>query len=75
MVLSRDAEKVAPYEISGRQPDASSPAQVAQVAQIFGGDTLRVCEYVGTESVSAEFSTTASEPYLRFMFMFMFMFM
>ena len=34
---------------------------VAQVAQIFGGvNTLS--GYVGTESVSAEFSTTASEP-------------
>ena len=37
------------------------PTQVAQVAQIFGGvNTLS--GYVGTESVSAEFSTTASEP-------------
>ena len=37
---------------------------VAQVAQIFGGvNTLS--GYVGTESVSAEFSTTASEPWLR----------
>ena len=36
-------------------------AQVAQVAQIFGGvNTLS--GYVGTESVSAEFSTVASEP-------------
>ena len=35
--------------------------QVAQVAQIFGGvNTLS--GYVRTESVSAEFSTTASEP-------------
>ena len=35
--------------------------EVAQVAQIFGGvNTLS--GYVGTESVSAEFSTTASEP-------------
>ena len=34
---------------------------VAQVAQIFGGvNTLS--GYVRTESVSAEFSTTASEP-------------
>ena len=36
-------------------------AQVAQVAQIFGGvNTLSGS--VRTESVSAEFSTTASEP-------------
>ena len=36
-------------------------SQVAQVAQIFGGvNTLS--GYVGTESFSAEFSTTASEP-------------
>ena len=35
--------------------------QVAQVAQIFGGvNTLS--GYVRRESVSAEFSTTASEP-------------
>ena len=37
---------------------------VAQVAQIFGGvNTLSGS--VRTESVSAEFSTTASEPWLR----------
>ena len=37
---------------------------VAQVAQIFGGvNTLS--GYVRPESVSAEFSTTASEPQLR----------
>ena len=38
--------------------------QVAQVAQIFGRvNTLS--GYVRTESVSAEFSTAASEPWLR----------
>ena len=38
--------------------------QVAQVAQIFGRvNTLS--GYVRPESVSAEFSTTASEPWLR----------
>ena len=38
--------------------------EVAQVAQIFGGvNTLSGS--VRTESVSAEFSTTASEPWLR----------
>ena len=38
--------------------------KVAQVAQIFGGVST-LSGYVGTEPVSAEFSTTASEPWLR----------
>ena len=49
-------------EIQGRQRAAApSKGQVAQVAQIFGRvNTLSGS--VRTESVSAEFSTTASEP-------------
>ena len=39
-----------------------SEEKVAQVAQIFGG--VKHPGSVGTESVSAEFSTTASEPWL-----------
>ena len=41
--------------------DGPNSVQVAQVAQIFGGVST-LSGSVRTESVSAEFSTTASEP-------------
>ena len=48
-------------ELKQLSPLPPSTTQVAQVAQIFGRvNTLSGS--VGTESVSAEFSTTASEP-------------
>ena len=49
-----------PITLPSEQPRVAWSGEVAQVAQIFGGvNTLS--GYVGTESVSAEFSTVASE--------------
>ena len=54
-IIGQNRQKV------GRQRRRFPRCQVAQVAQIFGGvNTLS--GYVRPESVSAEFSTVASEP-------------
>ena len=57
----RECEKTSEMPSRTRNGFVKLVAQVAQVAQIFGRvNTL--LGYVRTESVSAEFSTTASEP-------------